>query len=156
PLFGLPRVVSTADDAQWVLDSAASPANGLTLCTGSYGVRADNDLTAMAERFAARIYFAHLRSIQRETASPGSFHEADHLAGNADLVGVIRKLAAEELRRERDGGVRLPMRSDHGHAMLDDRNRTTRPGYPLIGRMRGLAELRGVEAAWRRQLGGDE
>src|SRR5699024_496366 len=100
PLFGLPRVVSSADDAQWVLDSAASPVNGLALCAGSYGVSAGNDLTGMAERFAASIHFAHLRSTQREFASPGSFHEADHLAGDADPVSVIKVLVVQELRRE--------------------------------------------------------
>lgn len=152
PMFGLPRVVSSADDAQWILDAAPSPANGLTLCTGSYGVSAANDLTEMARRFASRIYFAHLRATQRETPDPRSFHEAHHLGGNVDMVGVVQALVEEEVRRERKGGPRLPLRPDHGHQILDDLRRDTRPGYPLIGRMRGLAELRGIEAAVRAML----
>jgi len=150
PMLGLPRVVSTAEDAQWLLDAAPSPANGLTLCTGSYGVRADNDLAAMAHRFGPRVYFAHLRSTRREQPDPRSFHEAPHLDGDVDMVAVIRALVDEERRREREGGPRLPLRPDHGHHILDDRHRTTAPGYPLYGRLRGLAELRGVELAVRR------
>ncbi|MBZ9558171.1 MULTISPECIES: mannonate dehydratase [unclassified Modicisalibacter] len=149
PLLGLPRVVSTPDDAQWILDAVPSPANGLTFCTGSYGVSAAIDLVAMGERFAERIYFAHLRATQRE-ADPRSFHEAAHLDGDVDMVGVVKALVDEERRRERDGGPRLPLRPDHGHHLLDDLSRETRPGYPLIGRLKGLAELRGVEAAVRR------
>ncbi|MCB8889606.1 mannonate dehydratase [Vreelandella malpeensis] len=148
PLLGLPRVVSTQADAQWVIDCAPSPANGLTFCTGSFGVREDNDLVAMVRHFASHIHFAHLRSTQRE-ADPRSFHEAPHLAGDVDMVGVIRALVEEERRREREGGARLPIRPDHGHHMLDDHARATAPGYPLYGRLRGLAELRGVEIAVR-------
>src|SRR5699024_6675631 len=136
-----------------VLDAAPSPANGLTLCTGSYGVRSDIDLVAMAKRFAPHIYFAHLRATRRDALEARNFTEADHLAGDVDMVGVIKALVLEELRREREGGPRLPMRSDHGHQMLDDGHRDTRPGYPLIGRMRGLAELRNVEAALRTECG---
>lgn len=149
PLLGLPRVVSTPDDAQWILNAVPSPANGLTFCTGSYGVSAAIDLVAMGERFAERIYFAHLRATRRED-DPKSFHEAAHLDGDVDMVGVVKALVDEERRRERDGGPRLPLRPDHGHHLLDDLNRDTRPGYPLIGRLKGLAELRGVEAAVRR------
>lgn len=149
PLLGLPRVVSTAADAQWLLDAVPSPANGLTFCTGSYGVRADNDLVAMARHFAPRIHFVHLRATRRE-ADPRSFHEAHHLDGDVDMVGVIRELVREERRRARDGGARLPMRPDHGHQLLDDQGRRTNPGYSLIGRLKGLAELRGVEQAVRR------
>ncbi|MBB2895667.1 mannonate dehydratase [Pseudomonas sp. AS2.8] len=149
PLLGLPRVVSTAADAQWLLDAVPSPANGLTFCTGSYGVRADNDLVAMARQFAPRIHFVHLRATRRE-ADPRSFHEAHHLDGDVDMVGVIRELVREERRRERAGGARLPMRPDHGHQLLDDQGRRTNPGYSLIGRLKGLAELRGVEQAVRR------
>ncbi|UUW72780.1 mannonate dehydratase [Pseudomonas oryzihabitans] len=149
PLLGLPRVVSTAADAQWLLDAVPSPANGLTFCTGSYGVRADNDLVAMARQFASRIHFVHLRATRRE-ADPRSFHEAHHLDGDVDMVGVIRELVREEHRREREGGARLPMRPDHGHQLLDDQGRRTNPGYSLIGRLKGLAELRGVEQAVRR------
>ncbi|OYT85291.1 MAG: mannonate dehydratase [Pseudomonas sp. PGPPP4] len=148
PLLGLPRVVSTAADAQWLLDAVPSPANGLTFCTGSYGVRADNDLVAMARQFAPRIHFVHLRATRRE-ADPRSFHEAHHLDGDVDMVGVIRELVREEHRRARDGGARLPMRPDHGHQLLDDQGRRTNPGYSLIGRLKGLAELRGVEQAVR-------
>ena len=148
-LLGLPRVVSTQSDTQWLLDAAPSVANGLTFCTGSFGVRADNDLVAMARRFAQRIYFAHLRSTQREE-NPLSFHEADHTAGDVDMVAVIAALVDEERRRDREGGPRIPLRPDHGHQMLDDQHRESNPGYSLFGRMRGLAELRGIELAVRR------
>jgi mannonate dehydratase len=149
PMLGLPRVVSTPEDAQWLLDAVPSPANGLTLCTGSYGVRADIDLAAMARRFAPKVYFAHLRSTRRESTDPRSFHEAPHLDGDVDMVAVIQALVEEESRREREGGPRLPLRPDHGHHILDDRHRNTAPGYPLYGRLKGLAELRGVELAVR-------
>ncbi|MBZ5486546.1 mannonate dehydratase [Halomonas aquamarina] len=148
PLLGLPRVVSTHEDAQWVVDCVPSPANGLTFCTGSYGVREDNDLVAMARHFASHIHFIHLRATRRES-DPRSFHEAPHLAGDVDMVGVIRALVDEERRRASEGGARLPLRPDHGHHILDDQQRATAPGYPLYGRMRGLAELRGVELAVR-------
>ncbi|MGP5307718.1 mannonate dehydratase [Vreelandella alkaliphila] len=148
PLLGLPRIVSTREDAQWVIDRVPSPANGLTLCTGSYGVREDNDLVAMTRHFAVHIHFIHLRATQREVDTL-SFHEAPHLAGDVDMVGVIQALVEEERRREREGGARLPLRPDHGHQLLDDQQRNTAPGYPLYGRMRGLAELRGVELAVR-------
>jgi len=151
PLLGLPRVVSTETDAQWLLDVAPSVANGLTFCTGSYGVRPDNDLVAMATRFAAKIYFAHLRSTERE-ANPLSFHEAVHAGGDVDMVGVMSVLVREERRRARDGGPRIPLRPDHGHQMLDDQGRESNPGYSLIGRLKGLAELRGIETAVRRLL----
>jgi len=150
-LLGLPRVISTAEDAQYVLDSAPSPANGLTFCTGSYGVREDNDLVAMAARFAPHIHFVHLRATQRES-NPASFHEADHLDGDVDMVGVIGALVQEQRQRQREGGDRMPMRPDHGHHLLDDLTRDSRPGYPLIGRLKGLAELRGVELAVQRLL----
>ncbi|RQW71305.1 mannonate dehydratase [Halomonas sp. YLB-10] len=149
PLLGLPRVVSTAADAEWILEAVDSPANGLTLCTGSYGVLAANDLAAMVQRFGPSIHFVHLRSTRRESPDPRSFHEAPHLDGDVDMVAVISALVAEERRRERDGGRRLPLRPDHGHHILDDQHRATAPGYPLYGRLRGLAELRGVETAVR-------
>lgn len=149
PMLGLPRVVSGPEDARWLLDAVPSPANGLTLCTGSYGVSAEIDLVAMAERFAPHIYFAHLRATQREAPDSRSFHEAHHLDGDLDMVGVVRALVAEERRREREGGPRLPLRPDHGHHILDDQHRDTAPGYPLYGRLKGLAELRGVELAVR-------
>ena len=125
-----------------------SVANGLTFCTGSYGVRPDNDLVAMARAFAPRIYFAHLRSTRRE-ADPRTFHESHHVGGDVDMVGVIRELVLELRRREAEGGPRIPMRPDHGHQLLDDQHRRSNPGYSLIGRLKGLAELRGVEAAVR-------
>ena len=151
PLLGLPRVVSTRQDLQWLLDSAPAEANGLTFCTGSLGVRADNELVAMATHFARRIYFAHLRSTQREE-NPLSFHEADHTGGDVDMVAVIAALVGEERRREREGGPRIPMRPDHGHQILDDQHRRSNPGYSLIGRLKGLAELRGIELAVARML----
>lgn len=148
PLLGLPRVVSTASDARWLLAAVDHPSNGLTFCTGSYGVRPDNDLVAMVREFAPRIHFAHLRSTRRES-DPRSFHESYHVGGDVDMVGVVRELVIEERRRAREGGARIPMRPDHGHQILDDQHagRRTNPGYTLIGRMKGLAELRGVEAA---------
>ena len=153
PLLGLPRVVSTAADARAVLAAAPSVANGLTFCTGSYGVLAENDLVAMARELAERIYFAHLRSTVREE-DPRTFHEGDHIAGDVDMVGVVSELVLEERRRAAlpGGGPRIPMRPDHGHQMLEDVRRTTNPGYPLIGRLVGLAELRGVETAVRALL----
>ncbi|WP_447926310.1 mannonate dehydratase [Vreelandella sp. EE27] len=149
PLLGLPRVVSTQDDAQWVVNCVPSPANGITFCTGSYGVREDNALVAMARHFGPHIHFAHLRATKREDQDARSFHEAPHLAGDVDMVGVIQALVEEERRREREGGARLPLRPDHGHHILDDQARATAPGYPLYGRLRGLSELRGVEVAVR-------
>ena len=151
PLLGLPRVVSTLEDTQWLLDAAPSVANGLTFCAGSFGVRAGNDLVAMAKQFAPRIYFAHLRSTERED-NPLSFHEADHAGGDVDMVGLISALIVEERRRDVDGGPRIPLRPDHGHQLLDDQHRQSNPGYSLIGRLRGLAELRGIELAVRRLL----
>lgn len=150
PILGLPRIVSTAEDMQWMIDVQPLSANGFTMCTGSYGVRAENDLVAMTERFAERIYFAHLRATQRE-ANPKSFHEADHLAGDVDMFAVVKALLTEEYRRIANGDRRLiPMRPDHGHQMLDDLNKKTNPGYSAIGRLRGLAEFRGLELAIKR------
>jgi mannonate dehydratase len=151
PLLGLPRVVSTEADLQWLLDAAPGVANGLTFCTGSLGVRADNDLVAMAAHFAPRIYFAHLRSTVRED-NPLSFHEGVHVLGDVDMVGVIAALVAEERRRVPDAGPRIPLRPDHGHQLLDDQRRQSNPGYSLIGRLKGLAEIRGVEVAVRQLL----
>lgn len=153
PLFGLPRVVSTEADAVELLQAAPSPANGLTFCTGSYGVRSDNDLPGMVERLGAHIHFIHLRSVQRE--SDGSFHEANHLEGSAGMADVMAALIREQLRRAGEGrtDVRMPLRPDHGHAMLSDRDSNSQPGYTCIGRMRGLAELRGLEAGLRYQIG---
>jgi mannonate dehydratase len=143
-LFGLPRVVSTADDVRRILAGAASQANGLTFCVGSYGARADNDLLAMVREFASRIHFAHLRQVTRE--SEHSFHEAEHLDGSSDMVGVIRALLEEEARRRREGrsDSEIPMRPDHGHLLADDILKKVNPGYSLVGRLKGLSELRGV------------
>ncbi|GIG24839.1 mannonate dehydratase [Cellulomonas denverensis] len=151
PLFGLPRVVSTAEDVDALLAAAPSPANGLTLCVGSFGSRPDNDVVDLARRFAERIYFAHLRSVRLQDGGR-HFYEAPHIAGDADMVAVIAALVTEERRRVREGGPRIPMRPDHGQRMLDDQFRETYPGYSLIGRLKGLAELRGVEQAVQRLL----
>jgi len=144
PVLGLPRVVSTADDCRAILDAFKSTANGLTFCVGSYGVRPDNDLLGMIREFAEHIHFVHLRQVAREP--DGSFHEAEHLNGSSDMVGVIHALLCEEARRRGQGrgDSEIPMRSDHGHLLADDIGRTGYPGYPLIGRLKGLAELRGV------------
>lgn len=150
PILGLPRIISTIDDMQWLKDTVDSVHNGFTFCTGSYGVRADNDLVKMTETFADRIHFMHLRATKRE-ANPNSFHEADHLDGDVDMVGVVKAVLAEEHKRRRQGNQRaIPMRPDHGHQMLDDLKKKTNPGYSAIGRLRGLAEIRGVEVALKK------
>jgi mannonate dehydratase len=140
PQFGLPRIASTADDYAALFDAVPSPANGMCFCTGSLGVRADNDLPAMAERFGERIHFVHLRATKRE-ADPRSFYEADHLQGDVDMVAVLRALVAVEGRHR---GRAIIFRPDHGHRMLDDLHKTVNPGYAAIGRLKGLAELRGI------------
>jgi mannonate dehydratase len=144
PLFGLPRVVSTADDLRAILAACDTLANGVTFCVGSLGARADNDLVAMAGEFGAHIHFVHLRQVAREP--DGSFHEAEHLAGSSDMVGVIRAMLLEEAQRRRNGRVdhEIPMRPDHGHLLADDISKKVNPGYSLVGRLKGLAELRGV------------
>ena len=146
-LLGLPRIVSSEDDIAFILETLPSPANGLTLCTGSLGAGAHNDVPAIARRFADRIYFAHLRNVKKEP--DGSFAESEHLNGDVDLVSVVDILLAEQTRRREagDSNWRIPFRPDHGHQLLDDVNKPTHPGYPAIGRLKGLAELRGVIAA---------
>lgn len=150
PILGLPRIVSNAEDLQWMIDTVPSPANGFTMCTGSYGVLVENDLAGMVKRFGPRIYFAHLRSTKREE-NPNTFHEAAHLGGDVDMFAVIKAIAEEEHRRKAAGQEDLiPMRPDHGHQMLDDLRKKTNPGYSAIGRLKGLAEIRGVELAIHR------
>ena len=150
PILGLPRIVSTIEDMQWFVETQPLPANGFTMCTGSYGVRSDNDLVKMTEQFADRIYFAHLRSTQREY-NPLTFHEAAHLEGDVDMFNVVKALLNEEYRRLNQGETRLiPMRADHGHQMLDDLRKKTNPGYSAIGRLKGLAEFRGLEMALKK------
>jgi mannonate dehydratase len=150
-LYGLPRVVSTAEDARFILKTVDSPANGLTFCTGSYGTRADNDIVAMVKEFADRIHFVHLRNITIE--EDGSFYEAEHLEGGTDMAHVILALMQEEKRRRGEGRAdwQIPMRPDHGHLLADDiGKKKINPGYSLIGRLKGLAELRGIMRAVER------
>jgi len=143
PIFGLPRVLSTAEDVRKLFAAVPSEACGLTLCAGSFGSNAENDLVAMAREFGPRIHFAHLRNVKRE--ADGSFFEADHLAGETDMVRLVAALMAEEDRRRAEGraDAEIPMRPDHGHLLGDDGKKRVNPGYSFIGRLKGLAELRG-------------
>jgi mannonate dehydratase len=145
PLFGLPRIVSTEEDLRQILSVYDTVYNGFTLCTGSYGVRGDNDLVRMVEKYGSKLNFAHLRSTQREPN--GSFFEAAHLQGNVDMFRVMRAILKEEKLRIALGrrDPHIPMRADHGHTILDDLNKKTNPGYSAIGLLRGMAELRGLE-----------
>ena len=149
-LLGLPRVMSTADDYTRILSAVDSEANGMTLCSGSFGARPDNDLPAIMRQFGPKVHFIHLRNVKRDTADiVGSFFEAEHLAGDTDMVALIAAIIGEERRRRAAGRAdhQIPMRPDHGQDIVDDLNRRSQPGYPTIGRLKGLAELRGVMTA---------
>jgi len=152
PMFGLPRVVSTEQDLQDVLNACPSISNGITFCSGSLGARADNDLPGIVERLGDKIHFLHLRNVKRE--DDGSFYEADHLGGSSDMFAVMKSIIAEQKKRSSAGraDVAIPMRPDHGHRLLDDFSYNTYHGYSAIGRLKGLAELRGLEMGVKRSL----
>jgi len=150
PLLGLPRVISTEEDYRYLTNTIDSPSNGITLCSGSLGVRADNDLPGMVERLGDKIHFVHLRNVQRESTGPKiTFHEAAHLDGATDMVALIRALLVEEQRRKAAGraDTSIPFRPDHGQEILSDIDTPGQPGYPAVGRLKGLAELRGIVTA---------
>lgn len=152
PLLGLPRITGTADDLRWIMDQYDSPANGITFCTGSLSAYPDNDLVAMAAEFASRIQFIHLRNTAY--LSDNSFYESGHLTGNVDMFSIVKILLEEQLLRKRNGrkDLRMPFRPDHGLRILDDYSRTANPGYPLIGRLKGMAEIDGLQTAIERFL----
>jgi mannonate dehydratase len=152
PIFGLPRIVSTEQDLNDVVNAAPSPSNGLTFCTGSLGARGDNDLPGIVERLGQHFHFLHLRNVKRE--ADGSFYEDNHLEGSTDMYAVMKALVLEQKKRREAGrtDLAIPMRPDHGHKLLDDYNYNTFPGYSVIGRLKGLAELRGLELGVKRSI----
>ena len=152
PILGLPRVVNTEQDLQYIIDAVPSMYNGITFCTGSLGGRVDNDLPGIVQRLGDKIHFLHLRNVQRE--ADGSFYEADHLTGSTDMYAVMKAVIEEQLKRQKNNrqDIAIPMRPDHGHQMLFDADRNFYPGYSGVGRLRGLAELRGLELGIRRSL----
>ncbi|UEG52249.1 mannonate dehydratase [Mucilaginibacter daejeonensis] len=152
PILGLPRVVSTERDLADVVNACPSPSNGITFCTGSLGANPKNDLPGMVARLGAHIHFLHLRNVQREP--DGSFYEADHLGGSTDMYAVMKRIILEQQKRAESGreDISIPMRPDHGHKILDDHRYDTYPGYSVIGRLKGLAELRGLEMGIKRTL----
>jgi len=152
PILGLPRVVSTEKDLEDVINACPSPSNGITFCTGSLGAMGDNDLPGIVDRLGQYIHFLHLRNVQRE--ADGSFYEADHLGGSTDMYAVMKNVIIEQKKRYENGreDIAIPMRPDHGHRLLDDFNYKTFPGYSIIGRLKGLAELRGLEMGIKRSI----
>ena len=155
PLLGLPRIMSTEEDYNWLVNIHPSKANGITFCTGSLGASFENDLPGMVSRMGQHIHFLHLRNVTREQESiPTSFYEDEHLSGNSDMIEIISEIIREENRRKAEGQEdwSIPMRPDHGQNILDDHGRNAMPGYPAIGRLKGLAELRGVFKALERKI----
>lgn len=152
PVLGLPRIVSTLDDLEWICNQVDSPANGITFCTGSLSVNRDNNLVQMVEKIGHRIHFAHLRN--NVFLPDGAFHEFGHIEGDIDLYPIVKALLKEQIRRKETGRTdyRIPFRPDHGVKMLDDYNRSANPGYPLIGRLKGLAEISGMQKAIEHEL----
>ncbi len=155
-MLGLPRIICTADDLDILFEAQPSPSNGITLCVGTYSSRPDNDLPAMARQFGPRIHFSHLRGVSRDPEEQRSFYEASHLDSDIDMVAVIKELLSEEVRREKNGqkGNDIFIRPDHGFQMMDDIGKQVNPGYSTIGRMKGLAEVRGVIRALSAQMDG--